>query len=385
MEMPLGKLFTQRQETGEASLPLLSLTYKEGIIPQEQSNRKDNSNQDKSKYLKVVIGDVAYNTMRMWEGRSAYVGLEGLVSPAYTVCKPGLETDGLFFSHYFKTAGMIAQFRRYSQGLVKDTLSLKYEAFARIVSASPQLAEQQKIAKCLFSIDELITAMTRNLETLRAHKKGLMQRLFPRPGETQPRLRFPEFRNEPGWVLRRADLIFANRSECGEEGLPIYSVTMNDGMVKRSFLDRKIDDISDSASNKKACKNDIAYNMMRMWQGAFGVAKEDCMVSPAYVVLMPQEGVLSDFFAQFLKLPDYLRLLTSHSRGLTKDRLRLYYKDFEKISLPYTTLPEQQKIVNCLRSLDGLIAVEGQKLETLRAHKQGLMQQLFPSPEETEA
>src|SRR5690606_34254025 len=76
---PLGRLFTERQETGFPDLPLLSVTDRDGVIPQEETNRTNNSNADKRKYLRVVPGDIAYNTMRMWEGRSARVGLEGLV------------------------------------------------------------------------------------------------------------------------------------------------------------------------------------------------------------------------------------------------------------------------------------------------------------------
>ncbi len=98
-----GELFADRQESGLSGLPLLSLMDKEGIVPQEDSNRKNNSNSDKSKYLRVVPGDITYNTMRMWEGRSALVGLEGLVSPAYTVCKPQSGVHSLLFSYYFKT------------------------------------------------------------------------------------------------------------------------------------------------------------------------------------------------------------------------------------------------------------------------------------------
>jgi type I restriction enzyme S subunit len=198
-----------------------------------------------------------------------------------------------------------------------------------------------------------------------------------------PRLRFPEFRKGKGWEQRQAGELFTNRIEHGEDGLPIYSVTMDDGMVKRSSLDRKFDDIAESEGNKKVYKNDIAYNMMRMWQGAFGVAVEDCMVSPAYVVLTPQEGVSSDFFGKLLKTPCSLRSLTSQSHGLTKDRLRLYYKDFAQLPLPLPSLSEQQKIADCLTSVDELIAAQGRKVEALKAHKRGLMQQLFPREGET--
>jgi len=194
-----------------------------------------------------------------------------------------------------------------------------------------------------------------------------------------PRLRFPEFLEAGDWEVSKAKTLFSNRVQHGEDGLPIYSVTMNDGLAKRDSLERKIDDITQASGNKKAYKHDIAYNMMRMWQGASGVACEDCMVSPAYVVLAPSDDVCAEFYGYFLKLPQSLRVLTAHSQGLTKDRLRLYYKDFAQIPLPKPPLGEQLKIAACLSSLDALIAVQADKLDALKTHKKGLMQQLFPA------
>ena len=120
---------------------------------------------------------------------------------------------------------------------------------------------------------------------------------------------------------------------------------------------------------------------MRMWQGALGVAPEDCLVSPAYIVLAPQKNTVSEFFAYLFKLPTSLLLLTSHSRGLTKDRLRLYYDDFARIPLRCPNKPEQQRIAACLSSLDTQLTVQSQKLAALKTHKKGLMQQLFPAGE----
>ncbi|MEJ2419101.1 MAG: hypothetical protein P8Y45_19670 [Exilibacterium sp.] len=88
-----------------------------------------------------------------------------------------------------------------------------------------------------------------------------------------PRLRFPEFRDAGEWEVKKAKFLFSNRVGQGKEGLPIYSVTMNDSLVKRDSPDRKIDDIEKASRNKKAHKHDIVYNIMRMWQGASGVAK----------------------------------------------------------------------------------------------------------------
>lgn len=262
---------------------------------------------------------------------------------------------------------------------------IQVESFLSFPLAVPSPAEQQKIADCLSSLDELISAEGRKLEALRAHKKGLMQQLFPREGETRPRLRFPEFRNAPDWALVKAGQLFGNRVEKGEDRLPLYSVTINDGMIKRSSLDRDFDDIEDPAGNKKVCKGDIAYNMMRMWQGALGVAVENCMVSPAYVVLAPLTGVCPEFFTYLFKLPQSLRVLTSHSRGLTKDRLRLYYKDFALVPLLRPDISEQCKIAALLASVDKSIAAQSKKIASLQTHKKGLMQQLFPSPEEVDA
>lgn len=198
-----------------------------------------------------------------------------------------------------------------------------------------------------------------------------------------PRLRFPEFREAGEWEVKKAKNLFSNRIEHGEEGLPIYSVTMNDGLAKRELLDRRIDDISQSSGNKKVRMHDIAYNMMRMWQGASGVAIEDGMVSPAYVVLAPSDAVYAEFYGYFLKLPQSLQVLTAHSQGLTKDRLRLYYKDFAQIPLPKPSLAEQRKIAGCLSSLDALIAAQTDKLDAIKTHKEGLMQPLFPREGET--
>ncbi len=257
--------------------------------------------------------------------------------------------------------------------------------FASMSILAPKPNEQKKIADCLASLDDLITLESQKLDTLKTHKKGLMQQLFPAEGETMPKLRFPEFRDAGGWEEKKAGALFGNRLEDGEDGLSIYSVTMNDGMVKRSSLERRVDDIAESGGNKKARKGDIAYNMMRMWQGAFGVAPEDCMVSPAYVVLSPEGNACSDLFGYLFKLPKYLQLLTSHSQGLTLDRLRLYYKDFARIPVLIPSPLEQQKIADCLASLDNFIIAQTQKLAALKTHKKGLMQQLFPVLDEVAA
>jgi type I restriction enzyme S subunit len=333
----------------------------------------------------LIYGDVIFQIVRPYQRNNLHFKIDDdvhyVASTGYAQLRANESADFLFQAvHADDFVGrVIAKCTGSSYPAINSS------DLADISIATPNSDEQQKIADCLASLDELTTLEAKKLDTLKTHKKGLMQQLFPAFGETLPKLRFPEFRDAGEWVERKAGTLFSNRIEDGEDGLPIYSITMNDGMVKRSSLERRVDDIAESAGNKRVSNGDIAYNMMRMWQGAFGVAPEDCMVSPAYVVLSPEREAYPGFFGYLFKLPKYLQLLTSHSQGLTLDRLRLYYKDFARIPVLIPSPAEQQKIADCLTSLDALITAQTQNLAALKTHKKGLMQQLFPVLDEATA
>lgn len=177
-EVRLGEVFTERRETGFAHLPLLSLSDERGIIYRDQMDRCDTSNPDKSRYLRIRQHDVCYNTMRMWQGRSAISEIEGIVSPAYTVCVPRNTVDPCFVGYLFRLPSIINEFRRYSQGLVSDVWSLRFAAFARIKVRIPGLQEQQAISCLLGACDDDISLLQRKLGLLQEQKKGLMQQLL---------------------------------------------------------------------------------------------------------------------------------------------------------------------------------------------------------------
>jgi len=380
-----GELFDQTNIRGaSAGLPILAITQEHGAIPRDEIDYHV-SVTDKSieTYKEVLPGDFIIS-LRSFQGGIEYSKYHGICSPAYVVLRRKAEISDAFYKYLFKSHGFIQQLTKNLEG-IRDGKMISYKQFSELLLPYPSSSEQQKIAECLSTLDELIEGESRKLDALKDHKKGMMQHLFPREGETRPRLRFPEFRDAPEWSPEIGGDLFDNRKEPGEAGLPIYSVTVNDGMVPRTSFERDFYDIEDPTGNKKARKGDIVYNMMRMWQGAQGEAPEDCMVSPAYVVLKPKKGVCASFFTYLFKLPHILHLLTVTSRGLTKDRLRLYFDDFAKMRLRVPRLDEQKRIATCLSSLDNLIAVQSEKLEALRTHKRGLMQQLFPNPCEFES
>lgn len=174
----LGEVFIERAEMGHDNLPLLSITADRGVIPRDEIDRRDSSSDDKGLYRRIVPGDIGYNTMRMWQGVSALSSLEGIVSPAYTVCTPTKDIHGPFAAYLFKYPPVVHLFRRYSQGLVDDTLNLKFHHFAQIRVALPPLDEQRRIAKVLSTADREIALLNRQLDLLKKQKRGLMAKLL---------------------------------------------------------------------------------------------------------------------------------------------------------------------------------------------------------------
>jgi type I restriction enzyme S subunit len=235
--------------------------------------------------------------------------------------------------------------------------------------------EQQKIAACLTSVDELLAAQARQVEALKAHKKGLMQQLFPREGETQPRLRFPEFRKAGEWEvssledacqMQAGKFVAASEIKDRDAGdlFPCYG-----GNGLRGFTATFTHDGVHSLIGRQGahCGN------IKLASGRFHATEHA-------VVVTPTQGVEVVWFYYILNLLNLNRFATGQAQpGLSVDVLG-------KVPI---TIPkggaEQKRIASCLSSLDALISAATQKLEALKTHKKGLMQQLFPAPEEVEA
>lgn len=134
--------------------------------------------QDLSKYKVVVKNDLAYNSMRMWQGASGASLYNGIVSPAYTVLVPQKDVNSQFYAYLFKTTKMLYIFRSFSQGMTSDTWNLKYPALSKINVLKPSLIEQNQIAELFKTLDELIKANDRKLELLKKKKKAYLQKMF---------------------------------------------------------------------------------------------------------------------------------------------------------------------------------------------------------------
>ena len=370
VEKTLGDSFKERTEKNREDLPLLSLG-ENGLAYQSETMRKDNSNADKSKYLRVALGDIAYNTMRMWQGRCVFVDKEGIVSPAYTVCQPREGIDSMFHYYLFKTHNMIGKFHQNSQGLVNDTLNLKFEAFSKIkYFLPPTLAEQQKIAECLMAIDGQISVQSQKVEALKEKKKGMMQQLFPQNGETTPRLRFPGFTGE--WVEKK-----------------LRDITNNEDNRRRpiSKTERKSGEYPYYGANGiQDYVDDYIFDGDYLLVGEDGsvLTKENTPVinwASGKFWVNNHAHVLSQKGDTSLKLISYVLSMVKIDGRVTGIPPKLNQDNLNSILVYIPHSPdEQQKIADCLSELDSLIAAETAQLESLKEHKKGLMQQLFPQP-----
>jgi len=174
----LGQLFSERDERS-AELPLLSITGENGVVPRDELDRRQTASEDKSKYKVIRPDDIGFNTMRMWQGVFGKSEYTGIVSPAYTVVTAIDDLcDPTFISHLFDHPRAISLFHRYSQGLVDDTLMLKFPQFAEISMRLPGIERQREIGKILEGERATLRPQSRYLASLRTQKRGLMQKLL---------------------------------------------------------------------------------------------------------------------------------------------------------------------------------------------------------------
>ena len=176
----IGDIFAERCERANGDEELLAVTINTGIQKRDDIDKKDNSSENKSNYKKVYPGDIAYNTMRMWQGASGYSSFDGIVSPAYTVIYP-IEPNKqniVFWAYYFKDLDLIKKFQKYSQGLTSDTWNLKFAQLADIHIYEPPYETQCNIANFLTKFDNKITIAEHYCNKLHSIKHGLLNSMF---------------------------------------------------------------------------------------------------------------------------------------------------------------------------------------------------------------
>lgn len=368
-----GDAFRNSKAKGEAGLPIYSVTQDRGLVRRDSLERHMGADAADETNLRAQPGDLVYNMMRMWQGAVGMASEECMVSPAYVVLAPEKGISSKFFDYWFQNRHMLHQLWAYSHGLTNDRLRLYYQDFAKIPLALPDQPEQEKIGAVLDATSRKITLLIDKKTALEDYKRGLMQRLFSRE------LRFTRDDGSafPDWEERRLSKMFRERSERGNPTAELLSVTMHNGVRRASDVARAQEASVDRSNYKCVCSGDIAYNSMRMWQGANGLSEYDGIVSPAYTVVTPNCGQIPKFWAYYFKFPPVVNQFRKYSQGLTKDTWNLKFPLFGEIKVMVPHPDEQRKIAATFSVVDAKIDALSQKISEMEAFKKGLLQKLF--------
>ncbi|MGL5423305.1 MAG: restriction endonuclease subunit S [Serratia fonticola] len=347
-----------------------------GVVDQRDFFDKDIANQGNLKgYYIVEEGAYVYNprisaTAPVGPISKNKIGL-GVMSPLYTVFKFN-SSKNEFYAYYFKSTHWHQYMRQASStGARHDRMSITNDDFMSLPLPVSTPEEQQKIADCLSSLDELLSAEIQKLDILKTHKKGLMQQLFPREGETVPRLRFPEFRDAAEWNVKTLDNLAENLDNrrvpvTGKDrtkgNIPYYGASGIVDYVNNFIFDEELLCVSEDGANLVARTTPIA----------FSISGKTWVNNHAHVLRFERKCIqqIVEDYLNSISLEDYLT-------GMAQPKLNRTMLDTIPVPVPWAE-DEQQAVADCLSSLNDLIATQSQKVELLKTQKKGLMHQLFP-------
>ena len=332
-------------------------------------------------YYVIAPGDFVYNprisaTAPVGPIRRNTLGIHGVMSPLYTVFRLTDAVDGTYLSHFFKTNGWHGFMKlEGNSGARSDRFSIGDATFFEMPIPVPSSSEQHAIGSFFSRLDDLITLHQRKYDKLVIFKKSMLEKMFPKDGESVPEIRFAGF-TDP-WEQRKLGELFFESNE-RSSSMEILSVSVAKGIYPASESDRDTNPGASLVNYKVVHKGDVVYNSMRMWQGAVGSSDYDGIVSPAYVVARPTIELDSTCFGYLLKRPEMLYKYLCDSQGNSKDTQTLKYDRFADIeaTMP-ANLEEQRAISACLESVDHLITLHQRKLELLQNIKKSLLDKMF--------
>ena len=387
----LAKRITQRNTHG-ADLRVLTNSAEHGVVDQREYFDRDIATNTDNYYI-VETGDYVYNprissTAPVGPISKNQIGT-GVMSPLYMVFRFRSDAND-FFAHYFRSSHWHGYLRRVSNsGARHDRMAITNDDVMQMPIPTPSRPEQQKIADCLGSLDDLIAAEDRKLEALRQHRQGLMQQFFPQAGETQPRLRFPEFQDTQEWRVAPLGKLFEtttggtpDRARPDYWGGEVPWVTTS--IVDFNVIESTRESISSAGlSNSSAKVFPKRTVLMALYgqgktRGKVAMLGVEAATNQACAAILPSDEVDPRFV--FLNLSGrYEEIRANSNSGGQKNLSQALVRD-----LPFAypkERAEQHRIAECLTALDDQIAAQARKLETLKQHKRGLLQQLFPKPE----
>ena len=356
-------------------MELLSVTMNDGVKPRSEIEGKDNSSENKSNYKIVRKGDMVYNSMRMWQGANGISPCDGIVSPAYTVLMPKQEINNGYFAALFKSANLINEFRKNSQGMTSDTWNLKYPQIETIKVQIPSVSEQDKVSEMFSVLDERIAAQSQLVESLKKYKRGVVRTLL---SPKHCKLKNVEWTTakigDIGTFIKGAPL---SKADISSDGTPfiLYGelyTTYNEVISK---VVRKT-----QASVDKQYYSQIGDVIIP----TSGETPEE--ISTASCVMLPDIILAGDLNIYRCTQVDG-RIMSYILNHVVNDRIarvaqgksivHVQATEISKIEITYPDLISQKKLIETFDAITARIDQSMRKLELLQVHRKALLQQLF--------
>ena len=341
-----------------SDLPILAITQEHGAIPRDKIDYNV-SVTDKSleSYKVVEIGDFIIS-LRSFQGGIEYSLYHGICSPAYIILRNRLPIVEQYYKYYFKTSKFIQDLNKDLEG-IRDGKMVSYSQFSAIELPRPDNKEQQKIADCLSSLDDLIVAENKKLEALKSHKKGLMQKLFPAEGKTVPEWRFPEFRNNGEWKMYSIK--------------DIAKITTGNKDTQNKVDDGKYPFFVRSQTIEKINSFSFDCEAILTSGDGVGVGKNFHYINGkfdfhqrVYCIYDFASTAFCKFIFYYFSEHFYQRVMQLSAKN-SVDSVRMSMISEMQLGLP--NIAEQQKIADCLSSIDALITEQVKKVDALKTHK----------------
>ena len=329
----------------------------------------------------VLPGDILISRLPEPAGRACimpFLGSKMITAVDCTIVRTSPYVSNKFLVQYLSSQAYFDEVNTCLAGGTRQRISRSNLAEFNVPIPSEK-DEQDAIGDFFSDLDNLITLHQRKFNQMKKYRQGMLQKLFPKAGEKAPEVRFPGFEGE--WEEWDMGSLYVERKEPGNDSLHILSVSIHtgisDGELDDSVLGKTVRRSEDKSTYKHVYEGDLVYNMMRAWQGAIGVTRNEGMVSPAYITAIPNEKVFPRFMNVTLRRPDIISQINNLSYGVTDFRKRLYWDSFVQVKCMLPSLEEQRAIAGTFEKYDNMIALQALLLEEIKEYKKGLLQQMF--------
>lgn len=368
-----------RKTDEQSNAPIMMISAASGFINQSEKYSTDNAGSSLKNYILLKQGELAYNhgysALRNF-GSCFTLEKEEARIPFVYHCFSIPSQNPYFYGYYLNCGIFDKQLRKLvaSTARMDGLLNISYSDYTSIKVKKPSKDEQKEIAIFIKNINNLINSTQEKLEKAIILKKSMLEKMFPQSDAKIPELRFKGFSGE--WEEKYLSECFSERDERSADG-ELISVTINQGVVRAKDLDRLDSSSNDKSNYKVVCKGDLAYNTMRMWQGAEGYSPYDGILSPAYTVCKPNNDVHTQFFSYMFKKNHIIHQFKINSQGLTSDTWNLKFNNFSLIKVRVPNIDEQKTIANYFENTDKLISSYNDELEKLKTIKKSLLEKMF--------